>query len=57
MFRVTFSHEIVKRLKVELENAYGRGDVRAVRRLSVLVLISERMTLALILTTLTMSHM
>lgn len=51
MFRVTFSHEIVKRLKVELQNAYGRGDLRAVRRLSVLVMIGERMTLALILTT------
>jgi len=51
MFRVTFSHEIVKRLKVELEDAYGRGDLRAVRRLSVLVMIGERMTLALILTT------
>lgn len=50
MFRVTFSTETVKRLKHELEGAYIRGDLRAVRRLSVLVMIGERLALAVILT-------
>jgi len=51
MFRITFSNTIVKRMKSELKKAYERGDVRAVRRLSVLMMIGERMTLALIVTT------
>jgi len=49
MFRVTFSNETVKQLKVELQKAYERGDLRAVRRLSVLVMMGERIGLALIL--------
>ena len=49
MFRVTLSCETVKQLKAELEKAYVRGDLRAVRRLSVLVMIGERITLAIIL--------
>jgi len=36
-------------MKQELEKAYSRGDLRAVRRLSVLVMIGERMALAVIL--------
>ena len=51
MFRITFSKTIVKRIKDELKKAYDRGDVRAVRRLSVLMMIGERMTLALIVIT------
>lgn len=49
MFRISFSRETVKKLKQELKEAYGRGDLRAVRRLSVLVMIGERMSLAAIL--------
>ena len=49
MFRITFRPETVKRLKVELEKAYTRGDKRAVRRLSVLVMIGRRMVLENIL--------
>jgi transposase len=49
MFRITFRPETVKRLKKELEEAYGRGDQRAVRRLSVLVMIGKRMRLEHIL--------
>jgi transposase len=49
MFRITFSKETVKRLKQELQEAYVRGDLRAVRRLSVLVMIGERIGLAIIL--------
>jgi transposase len=49
MFRITFTPETVKRLKVELEKAYTRGDKRAVRRLSVLVMIGRRMVLENIL--------
>ena len=51
MFRVTFSSETVKQLKGELRKAYERGDLRSVRRLSVLVMIGERMGLAIILAT------
>jgi transposase len=51
MFRITFSKKIVKRMKVELKKAYDRGDVRAMRRLSVLIMVGERATLACILTT------
>jgi transposase len=36
-------------MKVELEKAYGRGDKRAVRRLSVLLMVGKRMSLASIL--------
>jgi transposase len=49
MFRITFRPETVKRLKRELEKAYGRGDKRAVRRVSVLLMIGQRMDLASIL--------
>lgn len=49
MFRITFRQETVKRLKAELEKAYGRGDQRAVRRISVLLMIGQRMDLASIL--------
>jgi transposase len=49
MGRITFRQETVKRLKVELEKAYGRGDKRAVRRISVLLMVSKRMDLASIL--------
>jgi transposase len=51
MFRITFSQATVKRIKEELEKAYDRGDLRAVRRLSVLMMIGERMTLTWIVTT------
>src|SRR5271157_1784975 len=51
MFRITFSKETVKHLKQELQEAYKCGDLRAVRRLSVLVMIGERMALAVILAT------
>lgn len=49
MCRITFSKATVKQLKEELRKAYERGDLRAVRRLSVLVMIGERMRLADIL--------
>ena len=49
MFRVTFSKAVVKQLKQELKKAYARGDVRAVRRLSVLMMIGSRATLETIL--------
>ena len=49
MFRITFTQETVKRLKQELAKAYARGDQRAVRRLSVLVMIGRRMVLENIL--------
>ena len=49
MFRITFSKETVKQLKQELREAYIRGDLRTVRRLSVLVMIGERIGLAIIL--------
>lgn len=49
MFRITFSPETVKHLKQELEQAYARGDLRAVRRLSVLEMIGSQMALECIL--------
>jgi len=49
MFRITFRQETVKRMKAELEKAYGRGDKQAVRRLSVLLMIGKRLNLASIL--------
>src|SRR6266540_3740096 len=49
MFRITFSQDTVKRLKQELEKAYIRGDKRAVRRLSVLVMIGSQMVVESIL--------
>ena len=49
MIRITFRQETVKRLKQELEKAYVRGDKRAVRRLSVLIMVGKRMSLASIL--------
>jgi transposase len=49
MFRVSFSTETVKRLKQELDRAYIRGDLRSVRRLSVLVMVGGKITLETIL--------
>jgi transposase len=49
MCRITFRPETVKRLKEELEKAYVRGDKQAVRRLSVLIMVGQRMSLASIL--------
>jgi len=49
MYRIALSRETVKRLRDELEKAYERGDLRVVRRLSVLVMIGERISLATIL--------
>ncbi len=49
MFRITFSKAHVKRLKQELEKAYVCGNLRAVRRLSVLIMIGGRMALGTIL--------
>jgi transposase len=49
MFRITFAKETVKVLKGELQKAYECGDLRAVRRLSVLVMIGERISLTVIL--------
>jgi transposase len=49
MCRITFRQETVKRLKEELEKAYVRGDKQAVRRLSVLLMVGKRMSLASIL--------
>jgi len=49
MFRITFSKAHVKRLKQELEKAYICGDLRAVRRLSVLIMIGGRIALETIL--------
>jgi len=49
MFRVSFSKETVKRLKQELDRAYFRGDLRSVRRLSVLVMVGGKITLGAIL--------
>jgi transposase len=51
MFRVTFSSETVKRLRRELQKAYNRGDLRAIRRISVLLMLSQRLGLAAILAT------
>ena len=42
MFKVTFSNQTVKRFKSELQKAYMRGDLRRIRRLSVLIMIGER---------------
>jgi len=42
MFKVTFSNQTVKWLKDELRKAYNRGDLRSIRRLSVLIMIGER---------------
>ena len=49
MCRITFRQETVKRLKEELEKAYTRGDQQAVRRMSVLLMIGQRMSLDSIL--------
>jgi transposase len=50
MIRITFSKAHVKRLKQELEKAYRSGELRAVRRLSVLIMIGSKMALETILT-------
>jgi len=49
MFRITFSKIYVKQLKQELEKAYIRGDLRAVRHLSVLIMIGSKIALETIL--------
>jgi transposase len=49
MNRITFSKAHVKQLKQELGKAYTRGDLRAVRRLSVLIMIGKRIVLETIL--------
>jgi transposase len=51
MFRITFSNETVKRLRSELQKAYERGDRRAIRRISVLLMLGESVTLKDILAT------
>jgi transposase len=45
MFRIAFSQQTVKRLKHELDKAYGRGDTRGVRRVSVLLMLGSGMVL------------
>jgi transposase len=45
MFKVTFSNQTVKRFRGELQKAYARGDLRNVRRLSVLIMIGERQSM------------
>ena len=42
MFKVTFSNQTVKRFTGELQKAYVRGNLRSIRRLSVLIMIGER---------------
>jgi len=49
MFRITFSKAHVKQFKHELEKAYIRGDKRAIRHLSVLMMIGCSLTLEKIL--------
>lgn len=49
MFRITFSKANVKQLKQELEKAYICGDLRAVRHLSVLIMIGSRIALEVVL--------
>jgi transposase len=49
MIRITFSKLHVKRLQEELEKAYTYGDERAVRRLSVLLMIGHKIALDTIL--------
>ena len=51
MCRVTFSSETVKRLYCELQKAYDHGDRRAIRRILVLLMLSQRLELAVILAT------
>ena len=49
MFRITFSKSNVKRFQQELEKAYKRGDKRAIRHLSVLIMIGCSVALETIL--------
>ena len=49
MIRITFSKAHVKRLQQELEKAYAYGDERAVRHLSVLLMVGNRIALEMIL--------
>jgi len=51
MTRITFQKETVKQLKQELQKAYGAGDVRLVRRISVLIGIAQGYVLAVLLNT------
>ena len=51
MFRITFSKTKVKRLQQELDRAYQRGDKRAIRHVSVLLMIGCQVALETILST------
>lgn len=51
MYRITFQKETVKQLQQELQKAYVAGDLRRVRRISVLLSIAQGGLLATILTT------
>jgi len=39
MIKVTFSNQTIKRFNGELQKAYVRGDLRGIRRQSVLIMI------------------
>ena len=51
MGRITFQKETVKRLQAELQKAYAAGDVRRVRRISVLLGLAQGVPLASLLET------
>lgn len=51
MCRITFQKETVKRLQQELQKAYAAGDLRRVRRISVLLSIAQGAVLAATLVT------
>jgi transposase len=56
MFRITFSKSNVKRFEQELNKAYKRGDKRAIRHLSVLLMIGCNIALETILSVWHVSH-
>lgn len=51
MTRITFQKETVKQLEQELQKAYAAGDLRLVRRISILVGIAQGSVLAALLAT------
>jgi transposase len=51
MARITFQKETVKQLQQELQKAYTAGDVRLVRRISILVGIAQGSILTIVLAT------
>jgi transposase len=51
MARITFQKETVKQLQQELQKAYTAGDVRLVRRITVLINIAQGCVLAVVLAT------